>query len=203
MGSNAEAGWNGLEHFLLLVNAPPAPPPPSLVDERPMRRIHQPDDPVVDAQRQIGGQTRDSVRRTEDGEAWRRFLRFAAGARKRHVNPDVAILLFAGKMSGMDFFYVELRIFGKRRDRAAQARLCLEAPAVVVALELIAIEMPKRERHSPMRTTVSQREGATAIVAPDDQRCAEQHGGTESPAPKLAARKRGIPEAAEHFGVGG
>src|SRR5437660_835258 len=44
MGRHAEAVGNGFEMFLLFVDAMPSPPPPGLMDEGAMRRIHQADD---------------------------------------------------------------------------------------------------------------------------------------------------------------
>src|SRR5690348_4577648 len=201
MRPDAEARRNRLEHLLLLMNAPLTAPPPRLVNEGAVRRVHQSDDSVVDAQWQVGGEAGDAVLAAEDGETGRRLFRLAAGARVRHVNPNVSVLLFAGKVPGVDFSDVELRIRSERGDRGALARLRLETPAVIVALELRAIEVSERKRHSPMRTTIPQREWPALIVASEDQRGAEQHGRAELLRSKLVARQRRVPETAQHLGL--
>ena len=47
MRGHAEAAVDGLELFLLLVDTLLRTPPPGLMNERTMRRIHEPDDAVV------------------------------------------------------------------------------------------------------------------------------------------------------------
>ena len=59
--AHSKAHGDRLEILLLLVNAVPAPPPPCLMNKRPVRRIHESDDPVVHAAGQVGGQVGDLV----------------------------------------------------------------------------------------------------------------------------------------------
>ena len=56
MRGHAEALLDRLEVLFLFVNAGLRAPPPRLMHERPVRRIHQPDDAVIDVARQIGGE---------------------------------------------------------------------------------------------------------------------------------------------------
>src|SRR5271167_716695 len=97
----AKTVGNGLEDFLLLVNAPAGPPPPGLMDERPVRRVHEADNTVVDARRQIALELDESVLGAEDGQARRRRRLIVVG-RIRQVHPEVAVSLLTRKMPGID-----------------------------------------------------------------------------------------------------
>ena len=52
---------NRLKLFFFLVNAMPAAPVPRLMHERPMRRIHQPNNPLIHMRRQLAGQMRNPI----------------------------------------------------------------------------------------------------------------------------------------------
>ena len=73
MRGHAEAVGDWLEILVLLVNAVLLPPPPRLVHERPVRRVHQADDAVVDVAGEVGDEIRSLVFFAEGGDAWREF----------------------------------------------------------------------------------------------------------------------------------
>src|SRR5690242_4453041 len=84
-------------------------PPPSLVNEGPMSRIHKSDDSVVDADRHIGSQVSGPVLAAEFfyfRHVYRRIgsLRKACSARPRlmHENPDVGVAFLAGITARID-----------------------------------------------------------------------------------------------------
>ena len=52
---------NRLELFFLLVNAMPTPPVPRLMHKRPVRRIHQSNNPLVHMRRQLASQMRNPI----------------------------------------------------------------------------------------------------------------------------------------------
>src|ERR1700722_5218629 len=56
MGAHAKAVRNRLEVFLLLMNTVAAAPPPNLMAQRSVRRIHQSNDTVIDTHRHVGGE---------------------------------------------------------------------------------------------------------------------------------------------------
>src|SRR6185437_17143997 len=56
VGAHAKAVGNRLELFLFLVDAVASAPPPRLMNKGSVRRIHQANDDVVHAARQIGGE---------------------------------------------------------------------------------------------------------------------------------------------------
>ena len=79
MGAHAEAVGDRFEFFLFLMNAIATPPPPCLMDKGAVSWIHQADDAVVHAARQVGGKMRNLVlvaERRNTGRRNRRFRRF-------------------------------------------------------------------------------------------------------------------------------
>jgi len=50
-----------IELFFLFVNTVPAAPPPRLMDERPVRGIHEANDAVIDAHGHVGGEVGEFV----------------------------------------------------------------------------------------------------------------------------------------------
>src|SRR6202140_5425338 len=114
MRAHPETVRNRLEFLGFLVNASALPPKPRLVHERPMRRVHQTNDPVIDVRRQLAGKMRDFVFVAENGKprrprnrlrqfrSWRVVDRLAIArtndrfaAARTHVNPNVAVSLLA------------------------------------------------------------------------------------------------------------
>src|SRR5579862_4335049 len=109
MGTHAEAHGNRFEVFLLFVNAVTGPPPPRLMNKRSVRRIHEPDDAVIDTAGKIGGQMRDfefpaKIRYSGYKHSRRNGFRKTCTRRRRfrYKHPDVAVPLFAGVASGID-----------------------------------------------------------------------------------------------------
>ena len=192
-------GSNGLA---LLVDAVPCPPPPCLVDEGPVRRIHQPDDAVVHVTRQFGREMRDGVAVAEGGQPRRFFTRLGASAPLRHVYPEVSILLAAGERAGVDLADIELVVGHERRDLAALAADRLELPAVIRTFQVLPVEPAAGERHAAVRTTVARREGAAFGIASQHQGNAQQHGRLQLASAHAFAAQSGVPEAAQQAVVG-
>ena len=59
--THPESIRNRFKLFFFFVNAMPAPPVPRLMHERPVRRIHQPNNPLVYMRRQLASQTRHPI----------------------------------------------------------------------------------------------------------------------------------------------
>src|SRR5260370_35710584 len=68
MRAHPEAVRNRLELLGFLVNAPALPPEPRLVHKRPVRRVHQSDNPMIDVRRQLARKARDFVFVAETGK---------------------------------------------------------------------------------------------------------------------------------------
>src|SRR5260370_20171115 len=100
MLAHPESVRDRLKLFFLFVNAVPASPEPRLVHKRPMRRVHQPDDPVVNVGRQLARKMRNLVLLTENGKRRRSRNRFRQPRSWFiHINPDVPITLRTRLMS--------------------------------------------------------------------------------------------------------
>src|SRR5215472_15716249 len=100
MRAHAKAVRDGLEILLLLVDGMPGAPPPRLVDEWPMRGIHQPDDAVIDRAGQVSGEVSKLVviaelhhlpRRHRRRSRFRKTCSDRAGI--RHIHPDKVVAL--------------------------------------------------------------------------------------------------------------
>ena len=163
MRAHAEAVGDGLEGFLLLVDAVAVAPPPGLVDKRPVSGIHQPDDAVVHSARQFGREIGDLVFVAEGGNArrWHRRLHSfcescPSRSRLGYVDPDVVVVLFAGIAASVDAIYAQLLVCSQRRNELALAGMRFELPAMVTALHPLAVEPAMGKRHTAMWTGIMQ-----------------------------------------------
>src|SRR4051812_50131460 len=68
-----------------------------------------------------------------------------------------------------------------------------EAPAVIAAFDLAAVEAALRQRHAAMRADVAQGEDLADAVAADQHRLAEHLAPEHPAAPDRPARRRVIP----------
>ena len=134
MRAHAEAVGDRLEVFLLFVNAVAAAPPPGLMDERSVGRIHEADDAVIDADRHVGGEVGESCIYSLELLDLRGWLGsfFGLGetrARRagiRYVDPDKTVLLFAGIAAGVDAVDFQVLVSGERGDELALAVVGVE-----------------------------------------------------------------------------
>src|SRR5208282_1223712 len=120
MRAHAEAVGNWLKVFLLFVNAVAAAPPPSLVNEWPVRRIHQTNDSMVNAHRHVGSKIGKFVFFAELLNHRRRLGCFLSLAESRtlrtwvrHIRPDESILLFAGIAACINTLHFQILVGGK------------------------------------------------------------------------------------------
>src|ERR1700761_4764995 len=94
MRGHAESLRDRLEVLVLLVNAGAGAPPPRLVDEGAMGRIHQTDDAVVHVAGQVGREMGRPGSSSEARQRWwfgQVFGAQAATAGIRYVDPCVAV----------------------------------------------------------------------------------------------------------------
>jgi hypothetical protein len=167
-----------LEVLRLLVNTRPAPPPPGLVHKRPMRRIHQPDNPVVHIARQIRLQVRTPKPRRKLRHRRHRRQRLqhlhSPRSRLRQINPGKPIALFTGKRPRINLRRVQCFMARQRRNLHALTAARLKLPPVVLASHRLPIEPPGRQRYSPMRTKIPHRKQLPASLPPQQQRNPQQ-----------------------------
>src|SRR5437868_1962594 len=103
MRAHAEAIGNRLEIFRLLVNAFALAPPPGLMDEWPVRGIHESDDAMIDAGGHVGDQVCKFVLVAEGGNPRHRDRRIVSFGETctgwrglGDEDPDKSVTLFAG-----------------------------------------------------------------------------------------------------------
>src|ERR1017187_10055057 len=199
MRGHAEAAVDGLELFLLLVDTLLRTPPPGLMNEGTMRRIHEPDDAVVHVTRQISPKMRAAITLAELGNLWnRRQFRGIihaqlASARLRNVHPHMAVALLARKRRSVNTCGVEGVLARQRRTLAALPRYGLEGPAVILAGNLPSIEPSVGKRNAAVWTGIAHSEVTAHGGASQDQWNAQQHGRGHVLAGYLRRSQRGIP----------
>src|SRR5690349_13341123 len=205
MRAHAEAVRDRLELLLLFVNAVPGAPPPRLMHKWSVRRVHQADDAVIDAARQIGAEICGLIFVAEHWHAWR----FERGLRTRgepcssrpwirNEDPNEAVVLFTSVISCVDAIDLQLLIGGERRNQLALSAVRVKLPSVIAALYLLSIKLTVGKRHSTMRAGVSQGKGIALGIAPNHQWNFEQHGFVQLAAFYFFARQGAIPEAGQH-----
>src|SRR5438132_1324504 len=180
--AHAKAVRDRLKILLLFVDAMAAAPPPRLVNKRPVRRIHQPDDTVVHATWQLGGEVRDLVFVAEGRHAWCWNGRLACFGetgprlgRLRNEDPDVVVVLLAGKTARVDAVQFELLIRGEGWNVLALTGMGVEFPAMIATFDLLAVEPSIGKRHASVRAGISQGKRTSAPVPPDHERNFQQH----------------------------
>jgi len=132
---------------------------------------------------------RTRTRRIPTSRWWRRL---------RHVDPDEAVLLFAGIAACIDAIHSQFLIGGQRRNELALSIVNVKFPPVVRAFEFLPVEFSAVQRHPAVGTGVTQREWMARTIAPDDQRNFKQHGLVQLVAVHAIGRHSPIPEACEH-----
>src|SRR6266699_5525481 len=95
---------------------------------------------------------RDLVFVAENGKPRRRRNRLRQFlSRSVHINPNVAISLFASKVSRKNPFHLQLVLAGQRWNLHALSAARIESPAVITALHHFSIEPPVRKRNPAVR----------------------------------------------------
>src|SRR5258708_21628999 len=146
-------------------------PPPCLVDEGAVRRIHQADDAVVDGARQVGGEIGEFVmlaefRNVGGGSGRGRGLREsgAGWAGIGNEDPDEVVALFAGIAAGVDAIDFQSLLRDERRNQLALTGVGVKSPAVIRAFDLLAVELPAGKGHSTMGAGVSHGKSYSLLV---------------------------------------
>src|SRR5215472_867051 len=159
MRRHAESLRDGLEILFLFVDAVSRTPPPGLMDKRSVRRVHEANDAVVDADWHFGLQVGELVLLAElfDGGSGFAglggFGKTCTGkARIRDVNPDEIVLLFARIASRVDAIDFHRLVRGERGDQLALTVVNIELPSVVRAFHILPVELAGVERHPAMKT---------------------------------------------------
>ena len=132
-----------------------------------------------------------------------RRLGLGRGARRRrHIDPDQAILLAHRIGADLDLFRIEILPRHQRGNGAAHA-IFPEAPAVIGAFHaVVGLDPPRRQRHAAMGADVAQGE-QRAVMAPAQQnRLAQQHLAAHVAALQAGGERRHVPEVAQEQIIG-
>src|SRR6516162_3222677 len=202
MRTHPEAVWNRLKSFRFFVNAGFTPPEPRLVHERPVRRIHQADDSMIDVRWQFAFEPRDLVSLAEflelrySGQLFRQPCSLSV-----QIYPDVAVALFTGEVAGADPLHFQLVVARERRNRDAAPAAGIEFPAVVTAREPVTVKVPVGKGYSSVRAGITHRKRPPLACPAEHQRHFEQHRGNEATPTEARARHRRIPEIPQEIGI--
>jgi len=199
--THAEAVGNRLKRFLLFTNAAPAAPPPGLMHEGAMRRVHQANDSRVHAAREVGGKMCDAIALTE-------FRQLRNGRNRgsihlpdgqalgvREIYPHISIAFFAGKAARENAIALELGIRRDGRNLSTLPRVCVKSPTVVGAFDRLPIAMARRKWKRAVRADIAQRKGFARRVASENQRNFESRRSCQRAPANFVAWQRRIPEA--------
>src|SRR6266568_6785094 len=87
--------------------------------------------------------------------AARTIDRYAAA--RTHVNPNIAVSLFAGIMPCKNPLHFQLVLAGQGWNLDALPAASIKPPSVIAALHHFSIEPPIRKRNPPVRTRIPHR----------------------------------------------
>jgi hypothetical protein len=163
--------------------------------KRPMRRVHQTDNPMIHIARQLRRQMRRPKPRRK-----LRHLRHsgqlppnppAAGLRK--INPRIPIPLLTRKRPRKNLRRIQRLMTRQRRNLSALPRTRLKPPPMILASHRLPIEPPRRQRNPPVRTKIPHRKQLSIILPSHQQRHSQQHRLRRLPRTQLTHAHRRIP----------
>ena len=184
------------------MNTRPAPPPPRLVHKRPMRRIHQSNNPVVHIARQLRCQMRRPKpprklrhlrHRRQLSSACGRRIRGSPRSRLRHINPRIPISFLTRKRPCKNLRRVQRLKARQRRNLFTLPRTRLKPPPMVLARHSLPIEPPRRQRNPPVRTKITHRKDLPIVFSSQQKRHSQQHRLSCRLRAQLPAPHRRIP----------
>jgi hypothetical protein len=184
-----------LKVLRLLVNTSRRPPPPGLVHKRPMRRIHQPNNPVI----HIAGQLRRQMRSPKPPRKLRhlrhrrQLSHHPPSPRLRQINPRIPIPLLTRISPRINLPRLQRLVTSQRRNLQALPRTRLKPPPVVLASHRLSIEPPRRQRNPPMRTKIPHRKQPAILLPSHQQRHPQQQSRSRLPRPQLPRPHSRIP----------
>ena len=167
-----------LKLLRLFMDRSPAPPPPRLVHKRPMRRVHQPDNPMVHVARQVSLQMRTTELPRKLRHLRHRRQCIAQGHTSRphlrQIHPRKPIPLHARISTRVNLRGLQPITRRQRRNLLALPSARLKLPPVILALHRLPIEPPCRKRNPAMRTKIPHRKQSPIPLPPQHQRNPKQ-----------------------------
>ena len=203
MSTHPESIRNRLKHLRLLMNTSRAPPPPRAMHKRPMRRIHQPNNPVIDIAWQLRLQMRTpkSLPKLRQLRHSRKLIQIHNPPRtsSRHINPTVPIALDHRKRVRINLRRLQMIKRRQRRNLLTPPTARLKPPAVIFALHRLTIEPPSRQRNPPMRTQITHREQRPILFPSQQHRNPQQRRHRRIAALQPLCSQRRIPIPKDHL----
>src|SRR5262245_25946863 len=136
---------------------------------------------MIDAGRHVRCEIRSAILIGKFGQSRRRSrglfpLSRTSASRSPFWNehPDETVALVAGVTPGIDSINLQRLIQRQRWNQAALPAMSVEAPAVLTAFDLFAVEEPARERHTAMGAGIPQSKRAPLPISSDQQRDLQQ-----------------------------
>ena len=189
------AVFQWLKMLLLLMDTRPASPPPRLVYKRPMCRIHQPNNPVIDIARQI----RRQMRRTKPPRKFRhlRHRRQLTQSPTRpslwEIHPRKPIPLLTRIRTRINLRRIQRLVACQRGNLLALARTGFKPPPMILTSHRLPIEPSSRQWNPPVRTKIPHRKDLPTILPSHQQRHTQQQRRHRLAAAQLPSSHRRIP----------
>src|SRR5258706_15615956 len=115
-------------------------------------------------------------------------------SRRIHVNPNVTVAFFTGKMPSKNALHFQLVLTRKRRNLNALPAASIKPPPVITTLPHVPIQPPIRQRYPPVRARIPHRKRFPLGGSAEHQRHFQQHPRHEPLPPKLRAPHPRLPE---------
>ncbi len=186
---------NRFKLFFFFVNAMPAAPVPRLMHKRPVRRVHQSNNPLVHMRRQLASQMRHPIFLAESRQF--RYGRNRLGqsrSRGAQVYPEISVAFLARIMPSKNAFDFEFVLASQRWNFYAPPRTSLKFPPMITALQRMAVKAPVGKRNPPVRARITHRKCLPLSRAPEDKRHFQQHRSRQPVAANFRAPQSRIPE---------
>ncbi len=186
---------NRLKVLRLLMNTSRRPPPPRLMHKRPMRRIHQPDNPVVHIARQLRRQMRrpKPPRKLRHLRHRRQLSHHPPSPRLRQIHPRIPIPFLARISPRINLPWLQRLMARQRRNLHTLPRTRLKPPPVILTSHGLPIKPPRRKRNPPVRTKIPHRKQPPILLPSHQQRHTEQQSRSRLPRTQLPRPHSRIP----------
>jgi len=177
--------------FGFLVNASAFPPEPRLVHERPMRRVHQSDNPVINVRRQLAGKMHDLVFVAENGKPGAPGIVSGNFDPAHSCKPKRNRRVLHRENAQQKCAPLSTCPDSKRRNLNALPAASIKPPPVITTLHHVPIQPPIRQRYPRCG-----QESASQTLSPrrfcEHQRHFQQHRRHEPLPANLRAPHRRI-----------
>src|SRR3984885_8836310 len=177
------------------MNTSRRPPPPRLMHKRAMRRIHQPNNPVVHIARQL----RLKMRRPKPPRKLRHLRHrrqpppHPPSPRLGQIGPRLPTPLLARISPRINLPRLQRLMARQRRNLQTLSRTRLKPPSVVLTSHRLPIKPPGRKWNPPVRTKIPHRKQPPILLPSHKQRHTQQQSRSRLPRAQLIRPQSRIP----------